>query len=79
MKTNHTNTRRGAPAAAPGQDRLVSKFEAASICGGISTRTLEREVAAGRLEKVSLRGRVFFRLSDVLRLAKLDLNTLLNP
>lgn len=71
MKIPNTDSRRGAAAVAPGQDRLVSKLEAASICGGISTRTLEREVAAGRLEKVPLRGRVFFRLSDVLRLAKL--------
>jgi len=72
MKTTNTDSRRGAPAAAPGQDRLVSKVEAASICGGISVRTLEREVAAGKLEKVPFRGRVFFRLSDVLQLAKLN-------
>lgn len=71
MKTNNSDSRRGAPAAAPGQDRLVSKVEAASICGGISTRTLEREAAAGKLPKVKVRGRALFRLSDVLRLAKL--------
>lgn len=72
MKTNNINSRRGAIEVAPGQDRLVSKREAALICGGISIRTLEREASSGRLPKIKLRGRVLFRLGDVLRLAKLE-------
>ena len=72
MKTNNTNSQRGAAELAPGQDRLVSKREAALICGGISVRTLEREVSSGRLTKVKFRGRVLFRRGDVMRLAKLE-------
>lgn len=72
MKTSIKNSRRGATELAPGQVRLVSKAEAALICGGISIRTLEREVSSGRLEKVKIGGRVLFRLGDVMRLAKLE-------
>lgn len=72
MKANNINSQRGAPEVAPGQDRLVSKREAALIFGGISIRTLEREASSGRLPKIKVRGRVLFRLGDVLRLAKLE-------
>lgn len=49
-------------------DRLISKREAAEIMG-VSVRTVEREVAAGKLAISRVRGCVRFRLSDVFLLA----------
>ncbi len=50
--------------------RLVSKREAAAILG-VSVRTIEREVSAGRLTKHKVRGSVRFVLGDVMRLGGL--------
>jgi|GEM_PF-6295800 len=51
-----------------GEDRrLIDKKEAAALWG-TSTRTVEREVSAGRLVKYKIRGCVRFLKSDVLGL-----------
>lgn len=47
---------------------LIDKKEAADLLG-TSTRTIEREVSAGRLPKYKIRGCVRFRKADVLRLS----------
>ncbi len=47
--------------------RMVRKPEVAAIWS-VSTRTVEREVASGRLKKHKIRGCVCFVLADVLRL-----------
>lgn len=47
--------------------RMVRKPEVAARWG-VSTRTVEREVASGRLKKHKIRGCVCFVLADVLRL-----------
>jgi DNA binding domain, excisionase family len=60
--------RSGKSGEAPESDRLISKREAAEIMG-VSVRTIEREVAAGKLAISRLRGCVRFRISDVFRLA----------
>ncbi|MFT4177484.1 MAG: helix-turn-helix domain-containing protein [Luteolibacter sp.] len=50
--------------------RLIDKKEVAAIWG-TSTRTVEREVSAGRLKKYKIRGCVRFIKEDVLRLGRL--------
>lgn len=52
--------------------RLIDKKEAAAIWG-TSTRTVEREVNAGRLIKRKIRGCVRFLKADVLRLGGTEL------
>jgi excisionase family DNA binding protein len=65
MKALHRNADSG---GSPEPDRLISKREAAEIMG-VSVRTIEREVAAGKLPRSRVRGCVRFRLSDVFRIA----------
>ena len=55
----------------PGLDRLITKREAADILG-VSVRTLEREVSAGKLPVHKLRGCVRLALSRVLRHAGIE-------
>lgn len=64
---------RGASLCVSEMDRLVSKADAAKI-GGVSVRTLEREISAGRIKKRKMRGCVRLRLSDVWRWAGLESN-----
>ena len=47
--------------------KLVSKAQVASMLN-VSQRTVDREVASGRLVKIKIRGAVRFRLTDVLKL-----------
>jgi excisionase family DNA binding protein len=65
MKAPHRNSN---SAGSPEPDRLISKREAAEIMG-VSVRTIEREVSAGKLLQSRVRGCVRFRLSDVFLLA----------
>lgn len=51
--------------------RLIDKKEAA-LLWGTSTRTVEREVNAGRLPKHKIRGCVRFLKADVLRLGRTE-------
>ena len=53
-----------------GHLRLIDKKQAADLLGP-STRTIEREVSAGRLVKHKIRGCVRFLKWDVLRLGNL--------
>jgi len=50
--------------------RLITKKEAAALLG-TSTRTIEREVSAGRLEKHMVRACVRYLLGDVMRLGRI--------
>jgi hypothetical protein len=50
--------------------RLIDKRQAADLLG-TSTRTIEREVSAGRLVKHKIRGCVRFLMADVLRLGRI--------
>ena len=47
-------------------DKLLRKREVAEMWA-CSLRTIEREVSAGRLTRVKVRGAVRFRASEVLR------------
>lgn len=58
------------PQDADSAQRLIDKKEAAALWG-TSTRTVEREVSAGRLEKHKIRGCVRFLKADVLRLGRM--------
>ncbi len=44
---------------------LLDTSEAAHYLGGVSVRTVQREVAAGRLAAVKVRGSTRFRLSEL--------------
>lgn len=48
-------------------NRFINKRDAADL-RGVSTRTIEREVHAGRLKKYKVRGCVRFRYGDVMLL-----------
>jgi excisionase family DNA binding protein len=50
---------------------LLRKPQAAALLG-VSPRTIEREVSAGRLRKHKVRGCVCFLVEDVLRLAGIE-------
>lgn len=54
-----------------GMPGLVRKQQAAALLG-VSPRTIEREVSAGRLKKHKVRGCVCFLVEDVLRLAGIE-------
>ena len=69
---NENNRGRGASLMTPGCDRLVSKREASEQLG-VSVRTLEREINAGRLTKQKVRGCVRLRLSQVMQFAGFNL------
>ena len=70
---NENNSGRGAPLVAPGCDELVSK-QYAAVRYGVSVRTVEREISAGRLTKLKIRGCVRLRLSQVMQLAGFNPN-----
>jgi len=76
MKTSNRGW--GAPAVAPGCDRLISKREAAEILG-ISVRTLEREISAGNLPVHRIRGCVRLMLSEILLHAGIESNLVFSP
>jgi hypothetical protein len=66
MKNMTTNANGwGASSMAPGQDRLISKREAAGILG-VSIRTVERAVSHGSISIRKIRGCVRLLLSEVL-------------
>lgn len=48
-------------------DELLDLQEAARYLGGVSTRTLHREVQRGRIAKVKVRGSTRFRRSELER------------
>lgn len=53
----------------PERDRLLSKKEVALFLG-VSVRTIEREVASGRLQRRKIRGCVRFLESEILEIGK---------
>ena len=70
MKSKN-NKSRGASSIAPGIEKLLSKQETADFLG-VSVRTVEREISAGRLTKQKIRGCIRVRLSQVLSLSGLN-------
>lgn len=74
MKRNENNNW-GASLIAPGTDRLITKREAAGRLG-VSVRTVERLVAVGTLLTQKVRGCVRLRLSQVLRVAGIESETI---
>ncbi|MES2661058.1 MAG: helix-turn-helix domain-containing protein [Verrucomicrobiota bacterium] len=68
MKNNTSTTQRGASLIAPGTDRLITKPEAAERLG-VRVRTVERLIAAGKLQKQKIGGCARLRLSQVLNLS----------
>ena len=51
------------------KDRLLSKKEVSQLWG-VSVRTVEREVASGRLKRRKIRGCVRFWESDIVEIGK---------
>lgn len=74
MKRNE-NRGKGASSIAPGTDRLITKREAAERLG-VSVRTVERLVVVETLQIQKLGGCVRLRLSQVLRAAGIESETI---
>jgi hypothetical protein len=70
MKSKN-NRSRGASSIAPSIEKLLSKQETADFLG-VSVRTVEREISAGRLMKQKIRGCIRVRFSQVFSLSGLN-------
>lgn len=61
----------GTSSSVPGYGQMVSKQEAANAWG-VSVRTIERLISAGKLRKYKIAGCVRLQLADVLRFAGIE-------